>query len=83
MTDEIAVYLRHSSGRALMAFHVSSTLREQFQQAMQCGVIDSRQAPIVFEAPVLPEWTPDPNDGRHMRVTIDQIIIQFDDDRPA
>jgi len=74
----IEIYLRHSGGRALMTFHVPASMREQFQQAMQGGTVDGGQAPIAFEAPTLEPWAGPERD--HLRVRIDGISVQFDDD---
>src|SRR3546814_7676801 len=52
----IEIYLRHSRGRTLMTFHIPNSLREQFQQAIQGGTVDGRQAPIAIEAPKLEPW---------------------------
>lgn len=78
--DGVEIYLRHSGGRALLMFHVPAHLREQFQQAMLNGMVDGRQIPIAFEAPVLPEWMLEPDNPQHMRLNVDQISIQLDDD---
>ena len=80
MSNGVEIYLRHSAGQALLMFHVPSSMREAFITAIQSsGIIDGRQIPIIFEAPVRPEWTPGPDDPRHMRVAVDQISIQFSD----
>lgn len=79
--DGIEVYLRRSGDRNLLMFHVPGRLRSRFQQVMEeASMIDGHQMPIAFEAPVLPEWTPDLNEPRHMRMAIDGITVQFDDD---
>lgn len=77
MGDGIEIYLRHSGGRTLMTFHIPNSLREQFQQAMQGGIIEGRRIPIAFESPVLPMWVGPERD--YLRVRIDEISIQFDD----
>lgn len=79
--DGIEVYLRRSGNRNLLMFHVPGRLRSQFQQAMEeASMIDGHQMPIAFEASVLPEWTSDSDDPGHMRMAIDGITVQFDDD---
>lgn len=75
--NRIEIYLRHSGGRAILMMHVPVNLQNQFQQALQDGTIDGTQIPILFEAPVLPEWIPIRDDPKHMRLNIDQISIQF------
>src|SRR3546814_9512187 len=74
-SDLIEIYLRHSRGRTLMTFHIPNSLREQFQQAIQGGTVDGRQAPIAFEAPTLEPWAGPERD--HLRVRIDEIVIQY------
>ncbi len=80
MNGGIEIYLRHSSDRTLMMFHVPASMRQQFLLAMQGDTLDGRETPIVFEAPVLPQWIPDPEASAHMRVAVDQISVQFDTD---
>lgn len=76
--EGIEIYLRRSGDRTLMMFHVPARLRTQFQQAMKAGTVDGRQAPIAFEAPTLEPWAGPERD--HLRVRIDGITVQFDDD---
>lgn len=75
--DGIEIYLRRSGDRTLMMFHIPASMRKQFLQAMQGGAVNDRQTPIIFEAPVLPEWTPDPDNPNHIRVAVDQVSVQF------
>lgn len=80
MNNGIEIYLRHSGDRTLMMFHVPADMREQFLLAMQGDTLDGREVPIAFEAPILPQWIRDPEAPEHMRVAVDQISIQFDDE---
>lgn len=76
--DRIEIYLRHSGDRALLMFHVPNRLRTKFLQAIQNGVVDSKEMPLAFETPVLSKWDAEKEIPTHMRTEIDQITIQYD-----
>jgi hypothetical protein len=84
--NDLEIYVRHSSGRALLMLHAPEALRATVLAAIKSGEIDSTQARMHLELSILPEWITDSSvrmqvskieDSIHVRIPISVLSMNF------
>lgn len=74
MEDQtLEVYVRHSSGRSILTFHIPTCIRESFLQGINNGEFSSAACQTYLELSVLPEWITDA-DGRALVQSREEVI---------
>ena len=89
MTKKIEIYLRHSSGRSLLMFHVPASNRNNFLEGLKRGEVSGNELGINLELSVLPEWITDPTEREnfirsgsniHIRISLASITASYSED---
>lgn len=89
MDDQtVQVYVRHSSGRALLMFHVPKRIEESFLQGINDGKFSLADTQPYLELSVLPEWVTDADvrakvqsigEVIHLRIPLAAITASFNE----
>jgi hypothetical protein len=89
MTKKLEIYLRHSSRRTLLMFHVPDSEQKNFVESLQRGDFSSTTVEINLELSVRPEWISDPEAREavkrsgtdiHIRVPLSAITATYSPD---
>ncbi len=89
MDDQtVEIYVRHSSGRSLLMFHIPTCVRDSFIQGINNGEFSSADCQAHLELSVLPEWIADADvrallqskeKAIHLRIPLAAITASFNE----
>jgi|GEM_PF-2091355 len=89
MEDQtVEVYVRQSSGRSLLMFHIPTCIRDSFFRGIKNGEFSSADCQAYLELSVLPEWITDADvrallqskgEAIHLRIPLAAITASFNE----